>query len=209
MKASKTKPDSSTPTPPDLLSAAAAAVPSSAKFDLKKDEIVKQVLTVPMVKVLPNSPTVAKLFESQSVRLLRLDRQSRKDLYICEPELFKESALEPYFFDFMIASGRTSDGEHFLAYCQMPDAERPNRYHTSGLQAMKIALDEPVARKPYQEGDNGYVVMRYGPGATPPKIQKPDYSLSELFNLAFDGREVLSNKSAIIVELKALQVQSD
>ena len=208
MKSQKPKPDSNTTAPQDLLSAAAAAVPSSAKFDLKKDEIVKQELTVRMIKVLPNSPTVAQLFENQTVHLLRLDRQSQKDLYICDPELFKEPALEPYFFDFMIASGRTGDGEHFLAYCQMPDAERPNRFHTSGLQAMKIALDEPVARKPWKNGDNGYVVMRYGPDATPPKIQKPDYSLSELFNLAFDGREVLSNKSAIIVELKALQVQS-
>jgi hypothetical protein len=209
MNTPKNKISDNTSSQPDLLSAAAAAVPNSAKFDLDKDEIVKQVLTVPMIKVLPNSPTVARLFENKTVRLLRLDKQSKKVLYICKPELFEEPALEPFFYTFMIASGRTGDGEQFLAYCQMPDAEQPNRFHTSGLQAMQMALKEPVARKPWQVGDTSYVVMRYGPEATPPEIKKPDYSLSELFSLAFDGLEVLDHRSAIIVDLKSLQVQAD
>jgi hypothetical protein len=204
-----TKSKNTTSKGPSLLDAAAAAVPQSAKFDLEKDEIVRQVLSVPLVKVLPNSPTVARLFEHRTVRLMRIERKTRKDIYPCDPELFSDPGLEPFLFDFMVASGRTNEGEHFLAYCQMPDVERPNRFHTSGLQAMKIALDEPVARKPWQEGDSAYIIMRYGPDSTPPEILKPDYSLEEIFELAFDGRETLNAKSAIIVELKALNVQAD
>ncbi len=204
-----TKIKNTTPKGSSLLAAAAAAVPKSVKFNLEKDEIVKQVLSVPLVKVLPNSPTVSRLFEHQTVRLLRIERKSRKDIYPCDPELFDDPELEPYFFDFMIASGRTNEGEHFLAYCQMPNAERPNRFHTSGLLAMKKALNEPVARKPWTEGDSGYVVMLHGPDSTPPEILKPDYTLDEIFELAFDGRETLTAKSAIIVGLKALRVQGD
>ena len=204
-----TKSKNTTTKGPSLLDAAAAAVPNSAKFNLEKDEIVRQVLSVPLVKVLPNSPTVARLFEHQTVRLLRIERRSRKDIYPCDADLLTDPALEPFLFDFMVASGRTNEGEHFLAYCQIPDVERPNKFHTSGLQAMKIALDEPVARKPWQEGDSAYIIMRYGPDSTPPEIQEPDHPLDELFELAFDGKETLSAKSSIIVELRALHTQSE
>jgi len=192
-----------------LLASATNAVPMSAKFDLKEDQIVKQTLSIKMIKVLPNSPTTSKLFEHATVRLLRLEKQSRKTLYICDPELNDDPDLQPFFFNFMIASGRTNDGEQFLSYCQLPDAEQPNHYHTSGLRSMQIALEEPVARKPYEPTDSAYSVMRYGVGQDVPEIKKPDYSLDEMFELAFDGREVLNKKSAVIVVLKALKVQED
>ena len=192
-----------------LLASATSAVPTTAKFDLNKDEVVKQTLSVRMIKVLPNSPTTSKLFEHTVVRLLRIEKQSRKALYACESELLDDPDLQAYFFNFMIASGRTNEGEQFLAYCQMPDAEQPNHYHTSGLRAMQIALEEPVARKPYEPTDSAYSIMRYGVGQDKPEIKKPDYSLDELFELAFDGREILNKKSAVIVALKALQVKAD
>ena len=192
-----------------LLESATSAVPTTAQFDLKEDQIVKQTLSLKMIKVLPNSPTTSKLFDHATVRLLRLEKQSKKTLYICDPELNDDPDLQPFFFNFMIASGRTNDGEQFLSYCQMPDPDQPNHYHTSGLRAMQLALEEPVARKPYESTDSAYSIMRYGVGQDIPEIKKPDYSLDEIFELAFDGREVLNKKSAVIVALKALQVQED
>ncbi len=190
---------------PSLLDAAMASVPESAKFDLQKDEVVKQVLSISLVKVLPASPTVAMLFESATINMMQVKTQSQTKLYLFEPELANDSDLAPFIFSFQIASGRTGDGDMFLSYCRQPDPENPNRYHTSGIRSMKLALKEPVAKKPHEEGDSDYTVMRFGPDAEVPEIKTPDYDLGELLELAFDGREVLGPKSAVILGLKALQ----
>jgi hypothetical protein len=191
---------------PSLLEMAAAAVPASAQFDLAKDEIVKQVLSVPLVKVLPASPTVAMLFDSATINMMRIKTQKNERLYLIEPELAKDPALAPYIFRYQIASGKTGDGDLFLSYCQQPNPENPNRFHTSGIRAMQIALKEPVSKRPFNQGDDGYTVMRFGPGAKEvPTIKKPDYNLDEMLELAFDGREILGPKSAVIMELNALQ----
>lgn len=190
---------------PSMLDQAMASVPASAKFDLKKDEVVKQTLSIPLVKVLPASPTVAMLFEDATVRMMQIKEQSRTKTYMFDPELANDPDLAPFIFDFQIASGRTSGGEMFLSYCRHPNPENPNRFHTSGIRTMQLALKEPVAKKPYEEGDSAYTVMRFGSDAEVPEINEPDYDLGELLELAFDGREVLGPKSAVILELKALQ----
>lgn len=195
----------STTKKPSMLDQAMASVPSSAKFDLKKDEVVKQTLSIPLVKVLPASPTVAMLFEDATVRMMQIKVQSRTKTYMFEPVLADDPELSPFIFDFQIASGRTSSGEMFLSYCRHPNPENPNRFHTSGIRTMQLALKEPVAKKPYEEGDADYTVMRFGPDAEVPEIKAPEYNLGELLELAFDGREVLGSKSAVILGLKALQ----
>lgn len=192
----------------NLLEMAAASVPESAKFDLNKDEIVKQTLAVPLVKVLPASPTVARLFDSATISMMQIKIAGRIKIYLFEPDLASDPALAPYIFRFQIAAGRTNDGEMFLAYCRQPDPENPNKYHTSGIRAMQKALVEPVAKRPYSEGDSAYTVMRFGPDADIPGIKEPDYSLAELLELAFDGRETLNAKSALSVELKSLRADS-
>ena len=193
---------------PSLLAAAMGAVPASSKFDLEKDEVVKQTLSIPLVKVLPNSPTTSQLFEHATLKLFCLERNKRKHLYLCEPELYADAALDPYIHTYMIASGRTNDGEMFLSYCQLPDSENPNSYHTSGIRLMQLALTEPTARKPYEKTDSAYEPMRYGPNVEKPIIKDPYYPLDEMLELAFDGREILNFKSAAIIELKSLQLQA-
>ncbi len=192
-------------TKPSLLDMATASVPESAKFDLEKDEVVKQILAIPKVKVLPNSPTVSMLFESATINLIRIKEQSKDRLYPFEPELAQDADVKPFIHSYQIASGRSADGDMFLSYCQNPDTENPNRFHTSGIRAMQMALEEPVARRPYDQKDQSYVVMRFGPESEVPEIKAPDYDLGEMLELAFDGIEVLGPKSAVILGLKALQ----
>ena len=192
---------------PSMLEMAMSAVPASAKFDIEKDEIVKQTLSIQLIKVLPASPTVAMLFDSATINMMRIKSQSKEQLYLFEPELAQDPALAPFIFSYQIASGRTSDGDMFLSYCQHPNPENPNQFHTSGIRAMQVALKEPVAKKPFTQGDSGYTVMRFGPKSEPPVIKKPDYGLGELLELAFDGRETLGPKSAVILGLTALQAE--
>lgn len=200
----KKQSNNTTPKKRSLLELAMASVPESARFDLGKDEVVKQIISIPLIKVLPPSPTVAKLFEYAPISLMQIKVQSRTKIYLFEPELADDPDLAPFIFRFQIASGRTSSGEMFLSYCRYPNPDNPNRFHTSGIRTMQLALKEPVAKKPHEEGDSAYTVMRFGPDAEVPEIEKPDYDLGELLELAFDGREVLGLKSAVIVELKAL-----
>lgn len=194
---------------PSLLASAVSSA-NGTNFDLKTAKVVKQELVIRLVKVLPNSPSVARLFESSLVNLVHIKTDKSDKIYAADAEVLSDADMAPYVRKYVITSGRTAEGTQFLAYCQYPDEERPNRFHVSGVKAMQLALEMPVSRKPFEEGDDAYSVLTYTTDhAEVPEIKEPDYDITKMFELALGDREVLTLSSAPVLRIKALTTVQD
>lgn len=76
---------------------------------------------------------------------------------------------------------------------------------------MQIAMDMPVALKPFVQGDQGYSIMTFTAeaGEKAPEITEPSMNLERMVELSFGERELLTLDSAPVRKIKSMVQHSD